>query len=322
MAGNQLTDREDQVLRLAITGLSNDEIAVRLAISRRTVEAHMRTLFRKVGVTRRAQLAALYQGGAGARGQRWASDSPGVDDGRAVLQSQQRQDLAEAHQQLRAYSAAVRGLADRQLPLFEERVELTLVIGDRDGQDMVEERHWTTPRPYLVYRILGPIVPWPEGPPFEFDDLALTSMVCGQDVQVEIHAVRDVTDRPLLMILFRPGLHTDTEWVLRYRSPGLWDPLRSSGQDSLIWATAKFDQRHPATTSELTLKLIFPASWTGERLTEKNDLGTIHTERLDTGQTQLTWHHDTSHAGAYHWVLHGSRGSGEHVREVAAVDDG
>jgi hypothetical protein len=59
--------------------------------------------------------------------------------------------------------------------------------------------------------------------------------------------------------------------------------------------------------SELTVKVVFPASWTDERLTEKGNLGTIDTERLATGQIQLTWHHDCPHAGAYHWLLEGTR---------------
>jgi DNA-binding CsgD family transcriptional regulator len=298
VSGIQLTDRENEVLHLAAEGLSNDEIADCLAISRRTVEAHMRALFRKIGVTRRAQLAGLSRSDDGRVDQRspLALDSP---DG----PGRPRKDY---ERQLRRYAEAVRGLVDRQFVLFEERVEITLVIGDQHGQDLVIERRWTTPRPYLVYRILGPIVPWPEGPPFELDDLALACTVHGQDIQVEIHAVRDVNERPLLLILFQPGLSGDTEWVLRYKSPGLWSPLRSSGQDSLTWATATFDQRHAATTSELTLKVVFPVSWTGERLTEESHLGTIHAERLPTGQTQLTWHHDTPHAGAYRWLLEGS----------------
>lgn len=298
MSGIQLTDRENEVLHLAVEGLSNDEIAARLAISRRTVEAHMRALFRKIGVTRRAQLAGLPRSDDGRVGQRSPLALDSVDGPGRPRKDYERQ--------LRRYAEAVRGLVDRQLVLFEERVEITLVVGDQDGQDLVVERRWTTPRPYLVYRILGPIVPWPEGPPFELDDLALACAVHGQDIQVEIHAVRDVDERPLLLILFQPGLGGDTEWVLRYSSPGLWSPLRSSGQDSLTWATATFDQRHAATTSELTLKVVFPASWTGERLTEESHLGTIHTERLPTGQTQLTWYHDTPRASAYHWQLRGS----------------
>jgi hypothetical protein len=219
---------------------------------------------------------------------------------------QQRLERENYERELRRYADAVRGLVDRQFVLFEERVEITLVVGEKEGQDFVVERRWTTPRPYLVYRILGPIVSWPDGPPFEFDDLALACTVQSQDIQVEIHTVRDVTERPLLLILFKPGLGGDTEWVLRYNSPGLWNPLRSSGQDSLTWATATFDQRHADTPTELTLKVVFPVSWTGERLTEESHLGTTHTERLPTGQTQLTWHHDAPHVGAYRWLLEGS----------------
>ncbi len=301
----QLTDREDEVLRLTIGGFSNDEIATRLGISRRTVEAHLRTLFRKTGVRRRAQLAALYQED-GAVIERSEPEARGVPDRPASPLSQQRRELADCERQLRRYAAAVHGLVDRQLPLFEERVEITLVVGEQDGQDRVVERRWTRPRPYLVYRIMGPIMTSSDGSPLEPEDLALVCTVDGQDTQVDIHPVRDVDGRLLTMILFQPGLRDETEWVLRYRSPQLWSPLRNSGQDSLTWATATFDQRYPATTSELTLKVVFPASWSGERLTEQSDLGTIHTERLPTGQTQLTWHHDTPKASAYHWLLHGS----------------
>jgi DNA-binding CsgD family transcriptional regulator len=303
----QLTQREDEVLHLVIEGLSNDEIAVRLAISRRTVEAHMRTLLRKTGVARRTQLAGLYQRSDGSAG---LAEPGSLDsaDGLVPPLSQHRRELADCERQLRYYADAVRGLVDRQVPLFEDRVEITLMVGEQDGQDIVVERHWTRPKPYLVYRIVGPIMAWPDGPSFELDDLALVCKVVGQDTQADVHPVQDVGGRPLLMILFQPGLHDETEWVLRYRSPQLWDPLRNSGQDTLSWATATLDERHPPTTSDLTLKVIFPASWTGERLIEQSNLGVIHTECLPTGQTQVTWHHDTPHAGAHHWILQGARG--------------
>lgn len=295
MARTELTHREDEVLQLAIGGLSNDEIAARLAISRRTVEAHMRTLFRKTGVTRRSQLAALYQGDG--------SVEP-ADPGAPTAGPSLRPQRTERDRQLQSYGAAIRGLVDRQFPLFEERVEITLVVGEQDGQDIVIERRWTRPRPYLVYRILGPILTSLDDR-FELDDLALACQVHGQDTQVDVHPVRDVNGRPLVMILFQPGLQADTEWVLRYRSPKLWDPLRSSGQDSLTWATATLDQRHPPTTTELTVKVVFPVSWKGERVTEQSNLGVIHTERLPTGQTQVSWYHDSPDAGSYHWTLHG-----------------
>jgi DNA-binding CsgD family transcriptional regulator len=298
----QLTDREDEVLRLAIRGLSNDQIAAGLAISRRTVEAHMRTLFRKTGVTRRTQLAALYEGSDASK----LSVPPSLDvtDGPLPPLSQQRLDRENYERRLHRYADAIHGLVDRQFPLFEERVEITLVVGEQDGQDIVVERRWTRPRPYLVYRILGPIMTWPDGA-FAPDELGLACNVYGKDTHVDIHPVRDVDGRPLVMILFQPGLHGDTEWVLRYRSPKLWSPLRSLGQDSLTWATATLDQRHPATTTELALKVLFPASWTGAQLTERSNFGMIHSQCLPTGQTEITWHHNTPQAGAYQWVLQG-----------------
>ena len=58
MAPAELSAREAQVARLAAEDLTNEEIAARLGLSRRTVEAHLRMVFRKTGVSRRSQLAA------------------------------------------------------------------------------------------------------------------------------------------------------------------------------------------------------------------------------------------------------------------------
>jgi DNA-binding CsgD family transcriptional regulator len=54
-----LTPRERQVAELARAGLANPEIAQRLFITRKTVEAHLRSVFRKLGVSAREQLDDL-----------------------------------------------------------------------------------------------------------------------------------------------------------------------------------------------------------------------------------------------------------------------
>ncbi|MDQ3886819.1 MAG: helix-turn-helix transcriptional regulator [Actinomycetota bacterium] len=308
MARTQLTSREQEVLQFAIGGLSNDEIAARLAISRRTVEAHLRTLFRKTGVTRRAQLAALSPSSDQTAADSSGSEPTGANKG-STLPLPQRLDSTDCERQLQRYAAAARGLVDRQFPLFEERVEITLLIGEQEGQDIVVERRWTKPKPYLVYRILSPIGAWADVLRFEPEDLALACAVNGQDVQVDVHSVHDVDGQPLVMILFQPGLQTDTEWVLRYRSPKLWNPLRSAGRDTLSWATATLDQRHKPMISQLALKVVFPASWTRVQITEQANLGAIDSERLPSGQTQVTWQHRAPVAAAYRWMLQGSRGS-------------
>jgi non-specific serine/threonine protein kinase len=52
-----LTDREVQVARLVAGGLTNGEIAARLRISERTVDAHLEHVRNKLGLRTRAQIA-------------------------------------------------------------------------------------------------------------------------------------------------------------------------------------------------------------------------------------------------------------------------
>ena len=57
----RLTRREREVAGLAATGASNKEIAARLHLSARTVENHLQSVYTKLGVTSRDQLAAAIQ---------------------------------------------------------------------------------------------------------------------------------------------------------------------------------------------------------------------------------------------------------------------
>jgi ATP/maltotriose-dependent transcriptional regulator MalT len=57
-APNELTENELRVALLAAEGLSNPDIASRLFISRRTVEANLARAYRKLGVASRAELGA------------------------------------------------------------------------------------------------------------------------------------------------------------------------------------------------------------------------------------------------------------------------
>jgi ATP/maltotriose-dependent transcriptional regulator MalT len=54
---DDLTDQERQIGRLALEGLSNQEIGARLFLSARTVEWHLRKVYMKLGIHSRGELA-------------------------------------------------------------------------------------------------------------------------------------------------------------------------------------------------------------------------------------------------------------------------
>jgi DNA-binding NarL/FixJ family response regulator len=58
----RLSSRQMEVFRQAAAGLSNKEVAARLAISQATVKAHLTRIFQKLGLRRRSELVATYHG--------------------------------------------------------------------------------------------------------------------------------------------------------------------------------------------------------------------------------------------------------------------
>ena len=52
-----LTSREVDIVRLVAKGFSNDEVALRLGIARKTVEAYLSKLFERWGFATRTELA-------------------------------------------------------------------------------------------------------------------------------------------------------------------------------------------------------------------------------------------------------------------------
>jgi DNA-binding CsgD family transcriptional regulator len=281
-----LTRREEQVRSLAVDGLSTDEIAGRLSISKRTVEAHLRNVFQKLGVTRRDQLAA-------------AARRPGAP---AVIGVEAALDLKADNErltrQVASYDAAMRQLIERQFPLFEESVEITVTVGRSAGEDMVVERHRTKPKPYLVYRVARPIM-LRRSPVPAFDDLGVTCEVVGQDMGVAVQPVLEPHDRLLVLVFFQPGLKDTTEWVLRYRTPGRWDELRAGGEDTLMWSTSTLDSARTPGIGDVTFYFDLPGE--DAKVTQQRQTGDFKEDRLPGGGTRVTWHNFVP--GRHEWTL-------------------
>jgi DNA-binding CsgD family transcriptional regulator len=58
MAAYGLSDREQEVVRLVLSGAATVEIAHRLQISSHTVQQHLKAIFEKTGVRSRRELVA------------------------------------------------------------------------------------------------------------------------------------------------------------------------------------------------------------------------------------------------------------------------
>ncbi|MET7880731.1 helix-turn-helix domain-containing protein [Micromonospora profundi] len=57
---DELTAQELHVARLVATGATSREVGAQLFLSPRTIEAHLRNIFRKLGITSRRQLKELH----------------------------------------------------------------------------------------------------------------------------------------------------------------------------------------------------------------------------------------------------------------------
>ena len=296
MAPTKLTKREDEIRRLVVDGLTNDAIAAELGISARTVEAHLRMLFRKMGASRREQLA----------------DAPAADAGlapqirRDPADDELKRQLDRRESQLEAYDGAIRRLIDRQFPLYDERMEITLVVGSRPSEDMVVERHWTKPNPYVVYRVMRPIYPHDLPPDDMVSLLGMSCEVTGADANASVDVLPDLDGRPLAVVLFRPGLSGPTEWQLRYRAPGLWDPLRATGEDALTWAAGTLDGRHAEGLQRFVLRVEFPPGASDVELVEGRGVG--HVEDGDGEPPTLVFIDESRTGGLYSWGLRMSVG--------------
>jgi DNA-binding CsgD family transcriptional regulator len=277
----QLTAREVEVRNLAAAGKTNEEIAGQLGLSRRTVEAHLRMVYRKTGHSRRRDLNTPREAGEAGR-----------------LEELERR-LATRERQLQSYEAAMQRIIDRQFPLYDEKLEITIKIGSTGLEDVVTERHWTDPNPYLVYRVLRPITA--SGPHTDdlVESLAITCDIDREDVGVAVQAVTDSDNRPRALVLFQPGLADPAEWTLHYRTPGLWNPLRRDGVDQLAWAAGTLDKRHAYGVNELRIQFEFPSEAEDVEVVERRGVG--HVKRQSP--TEVIYTDRSRTGGLYDWQI-------------------
>lgn len=213
-------------------------------------------------------------------------------------------DLAAVTRANRLYRSAIRRIIAGQLDLFEETVEIVVTIGAEDGQDSIVERHRTTPKPALPYRLIRPITSSTSPIRPGFGELGLSIELDGEDMDASVLPLAEDAQGVQMMILFTPGLVRPTEWSISYRAPRLWDVLRQDGFDRLSWAPSDRDGRETAVAiTDLTVHFLFPSDAHTVGVREQDGRGGLEPRAASTGERRLTWRDGSPTVQPYQWEL-------------------
>jgi hypothetical protein len=223
-----------------------------------------------------------------------------------------KRELDEANQRVatmqvgyQRYVDAIDRIIDQEGPIYQESLEITVIIGRDDEGDTIVERRTTVPKPRVTHRAIRPVVPDANGHVVTVDDIALT---CSLEQGANTITVLPLTTngKPRIWLVFDPGLTETFSWIVKYRPCALWSPLRKRGFDYLVW-----NDRLPAgikgnsILSELSVKFVFPNSMTAPTVVERHDFGeSVPAVRQTDGDGWLVAWHDSHPAGhRYEWDL-------------------
>jgi hypothetical protein len=219
-------------------------------------------------------------------------------------QARLTRELAAATRANRLYRSAIRRIIAGQLDLFEETVEIVVTIGQRDGQDSIVERHRTTPKPSLPYRLIRPITASTSAVRPGLAELGLTIELDDEDMDATVLPLAEDAQGVQIMILFTPGLARPTEWTVSYRAPRLWDVLRQDGFDRLGWAPSDREGRETAiAVTDLTVHFLFPPNAHAIGVREQDGRGKLSPRSSATGERRITWRDEHPTVPPYHWEL-------------------
>jgi hypothetical protein len=198
---------------------------------------------------------------------------------------------------------ALERLIDRQGLQYGEAIEIDVTIGCTDADDLVVQRHVTTPNPYLYYRSVRPIVPVDLPVPTTYEDLDLRVDI--EDGQGERALVFPflTNNRVRVLVVFEPSVDREITWTLTYRPRGLWRPLRRHGVDQLVWdARSPSGRNDDATLTAFAVRFHFPSRRRGTVI-ERTRRGTVTRRQVNGVPGTAVWT-DANPAGRrYVWDL-------------------
>jgi hypothetical protein len=202
------------------------------------------------------------------------------------------------------YVDAILRTIDRESPLFEDRLVITVIIGEDDASDRVIERWCTTPRPRMAHRAIRPIVPTHDDRVTRLDELEFKCSIDNGGNRITALPLVERSRYLRVWLLFEPPQTTPVAWQATYTPRGLWRPLRDKGIDQLAWEDRLPTARGSSSLAEVEVHFLFPATFEDPGVVERHDLGTTGTPiRLQNGQWQITWRDPSPARHRYVWEL-------------------
>lgn len=209
--------------------------------------------------------------------------------------------LTLAEEGHRRYLDAIERSSDRERPLFEETLEVTVWVGTDDATDRVVERRVTTPRTVVTQRTMRPIVPTGQDRIVRLVDIDFR-VECDKG-RITVLPLREQQPGTRVWLVFEPALNACTKWGVEYRPVGLWHPLRERGWDTLVW-----NDRLPTTDDSpsafTSFKMIFkfPPSEQPPSVKERWGFGVIDEPVADArGWWELVWRDERPAGRRYVW---------------------
>ncbi|GIE83734.1 hypothetical protein [Actinoplanes regularis] len=201
------------------------------------------------------------------------------------------------------YLDAIQRISDREKPLFQETLEVTVTVGADDDSDRIVEKRVTTPGPLLTHRTMRPIVPTYDDRIVRLDDVAFKAyrQTSGTITALPLEQTRLLR----VWMIFDPAMTSPTEWQVEYRPRGLWRPLRERGWDQLVWEDRlPTAAGTPSAFTRFQVTFSFPENAKPPSVKEREGYGVIEEPvRGPSGRWEMVWRDEKPAGRRYIWDL-------------------
>jgi hypothetical protein len=201
------------------------------------------------------------------------------------------------------YLDAIQRISDREKPLFQETLEVTVAVGADDDSDRIVEKRVTTPEPLVTHRTMRPIVPTDDERIVRLDEIAFKAhrQTFGTITALPLEQSRLLR----VWMIFDPAMTTPTEWQVEYRPRGLWRPLRERGWDQLIWEDRlPTASGTPSAFTRFEVTFTFPENDQPPSVKERQGYGVFSEPVQDpSGRWEVVWLDEKPAGRRYVWDL-------------------